>query len=96
MAVPSGKRVGLFMVIALFAFSTGLVQAETTVNIVKDINPGAPGSNLLHLTDVGGTLFFSANVGTNGLEVWKSTGTKKSTKLVKDIWPGGANSSSSR
>ncbi|HEY2289324.1 MAG TPA: ELWxxDGT repeat protein [Thermoanaerobaculia bacterium] len=50
-----------------------------------DIDPG-PGSAPLNLTDVGGTLFFSASLPpdfTRGL--WKSDGTKAGTVQVKDI-----------
>ena len=40
-----------------------------------------------HLTDVGGTLFFTADDGTHGRELWKSDGTRAGTVLVKDIDP---------
>ena len=40
------------------------------------------------LTDVGGTLFFTADDGTHGRELWKSDGTRAGTVLVKDIHPG--------
>jgi ELWxxDGT repeat protein len=37
-------------------------------------------------------LFFRANDGTNGIELWKSNGTAAGTVLVKDINPGSASS----
>ncbi len=40
------------------------------------------------LTNANGTLFFEANDGTHGPELWTSDGTAAGTQLVKDIWPG--------
>jgi ELWxxDGT repeat protein len=45
------------------------------------------------LTDVSGTLFFRADDGTTGRELWRSDGTAAGTVLVKDINPGPASSS---
>jgi ELWxxDGT repeat protein len=61
--------------------------------LVKDINPGvanfAPlGSYPQGLTNVNGTLFFSANNGVSGRELWKSNGATAGTVLIKDINPG--------
>src|SRR5262249_49612199 len=39
-----------------------------------------------NLTNVNGTLFFTADDG-NGTELWKSDGTAAGTTLVKDIFP---------
>ena len=57
--------------------------------LVKDINE-TDSSNPFNLTDISGTLFFTADNGTNGRELWKSNGTEAGTKLVKDINPGQA------
>src|SRR5215468_7700827 len=56
--------------------------------LVKDINPGANGSNPGVLANVNGTLFFEAFTNANGSELWKSDGTAAGTVLVKDIVAG--------
>jgi ELWxxDGT repeat protein len=55
--------------------------------MVKDINPEGPSSSPTILTDVNGTLFFVANDGQKGVELWKSDGTESGTDIVKDIMP---------
>jgi ELWxxDGT repeat protein len=55
---------------------------------VKDIVPGTGGSAPESLTDVNGTLFFVADDGSSGRELWTSDGTAAGTVRVKDIVPG--------
>jgi ELWxxDGT repeat protein len=62
--------------------------------MVKNINsdslngtPGNLGSSPQELTNVNGTLYFAADDGTNGSELWRSDGTAAGTILVKDIDP---------
>ncbi len=52
---------------------------------MRDIRPGASNANPRFLTNVNGTLYFRANDGTNGYELWKSDGTSAGTVLVRDI-----------
>jgi ELWxxDGT repeat protein len=60
--------------------------------LVKDINPGSGtysggGGEFGYLANVNGTVFFHANDGTHGVELWASNGTAAGTFLVKDINP---------
>src|SRR5262249_6519161 len=61
--------------------------ADGTV-MVSDIPPGGVAYNA-DITNVNGTLFFPANDGGHGVELWKSDGTAAGTVMVKDIFPGG-------
>ena len=55
--------------------------------LVKDIIPGQAGSRPDAGVDVNGTLFFVADDGVHGRELWRSDGTAAGTVLVKDIHP---------
>jgi ELWxxDGT repeat protein len=75
------------------------MPAQTAV-LVEDINVGSspflingPGSNPAQLTDVDGTLYFTATDGVHGVELWRSDGTEAGTYMVKDIRVGSGHSS---
>ena len=70
----------------------GWPAAAESPLLVKDINPGSGSSDPISLTNVNGTLFFAADDGIDGIELWKSDGTAAGTVLVKDIGPGGRSS----
>ena len=73
--------------LTLVALSAAVpVGATNQPNLVKDINPTGA-SNPTDLTAVGSTLYFAANDGVHGNELWKSDGTAAGTKMVKNIRP---------
>ena len=89
-------RLVRWMAVCAFAAGLGLllgpvprVHAKSNPYLVKDINPSS-GSAPRNLVNVNGTLFFTADDGVHGEELWKSDGTQKGTVLVKDINPSGS------
>jgi uncharacterized repeat protein (TIGR01451 family) len=66
---------------------------EAGTVLVKDIAPGASGSNPDHMTVHHGVLYFTASDGTSGYELWRSDGTAPGTALVGDVAPGPEGSS---
>src|SRR5689334_21019365 len=63
--------------------------ASANPELVRDIDPGATGSGPGAFAAIAGTLFFVADDGTHGFELWRSDGTTAGTAMVKDINPGG-------
>jgi ELWxxDGT repeat protein len=68
------------------------VAADAAPALVKDINAGGS-SGPKYLVDVAGTLFFTANDGIHGRELWRSNGTRAGTRIVRNIGPGSADGS---
>ncbi|MGZ5412488.1 MAG: ELWxxDGT repeat protein [Solirubrobacterales bacterium] len=85
----------------LLSASGAQAASKRGVVLVKDIRPG-PRDSITepefccgeisyaggYLTNVRGTLYFSADDGTHGYELWRSDGTRNGTRMVKDINPG--------
>jgi RNA polymerase sigma factor (sigma-70 family) len=61
--------------------------------LVKDVCPGRIGSRLdpdsQTMAVVNGTLYFAADDGVHGRQLWKSDGTEAGTRMVKQIAPNG-------
>ena len=57
---------------------------------VIDLNNGSLAWGPRYMTVFNNALYFTANDGTTGVEIWKSDGTAAGTHLLKDIFPGSA------
>ncbi len=66
--------------------------ASQDAQLVKDIRPGGGNSNPSEFLAVGGKVYFAANDGDKGNELWVSDGTEDGTVRVRDIDSGGDNS----
>ena len=56
---------------------------------MKDILPGSGGSSPANLTSVNGILYFTADNGSDGRELWRSDGTAEGTSMIMNINPSG-------
>jgi ELWxxDGT repeat protein len=94
------KRLGWVGAIALAALWLGAVTAfaAPTPRLLKDIDPGAEDQDINGGVDefakAGHFVFFSADDGKHGYELWRTNGTRTRTRLVRDIRPGPAGSES--
>ena len=61
--------------------------------MVKDIRPGAAGSFAGSFTPIGNTVYFSADDGVSGAELWKTDGTANGTVMVRDVRAGAPSAS---
>jgi ELWxxDGT repeat protein len=66
--------------------SNGAAAGTVMLTSINPNETSSPtGCSPYSLTNVRGTLFFSANTGTHGRELWRSNGTVAGTVLVKDV-----------
>jgi ELWxxDGT repeat protein len=72
--------------------SDGTSNGTVMVRNINLGNSGADSSDPRFLVNVNGTLFFAANDGQNGVELWRSDGTSNGTTMVSDINFGSASS----
>jgi len=69
--------------------STGNPADPLSTRLVKDINPGLAGARIVQLTPgPNGSVFFLADDGVSGRELWVSDGTDRATVRVVDLFAG--------
>lgn len=73
---------------------TKLIREIHTGRQLANCVPATPcstypaGSDPQSFLTVGRTSYFAANHPRHGMELWRTDGTRKGTKLVRDVWPG--------
>jgi len=70
--------------------SVALDFSDRVYRLVKDIRTGYNDSNPTYLTLYNSEIYFSANDGINGLELWHSDGTSDGTEMLANINPSGS------
>jgi ELWxxDGT repeat protein len=97
MPAPSIPKRGSRVAILFGSLALSLLIAAPTAavggpTLVRDIR--ASGSSTpSQLVNVAGTLFFTASDGIHGTELWKSDGTSRGTRMVRNIRAGSASAS---
>ena len=91
--MPAKRSFTLALALLLVAAIPARATSAPTITVI-DVAPGAGDSYAMDTGapgDLNGYLYFQADDGTNGMELWRSNGT--STVLVEDICVGGNDSS---
>ena len=69
-------------------FRITVTRAPLASTLVRDINPEPLSAHPNKLVELNGAVFFVADSGEHGYELWKSDGTQAGTSLVRDLRPG--------
>ncbi len=67
---------------------TTRLHAQYTLELIKDINPGEAHSDPGLFVEMGDIIYFTANDGSNGIELWRTDATEAGTWMVKNIGTG--------
>jgi len=86
--MPAKRILSAALALLLVAAIPARATSVPTLTVIDTINPGAGSSYAMDSSDsaaLGDYLYFQADDGTNGTELWRTNGTEAGTTLVKDI-----------
>ena len=89
--LPPMAQLSFAIVLSLGAMVVGtgpIAAADGDPYLVKDIHAADASSDPRELAAVGNLLYFSADDGSHGRELWRSDGTAGGTRMVRDIVAG--------
>ncbi len=73
----------------LYVFlSSFILHAQPVPQLIKDINPGSGSSAPWRFIQMNDVLYYAANDGVNGSELWRTDATEAGTYMVKNIGSG--------
>jgi ELWxxDGT repeat protein len=81
-------RIVSLFVAFIIVMSPGIGESSVELFANLDQSDEPDGSSIGGMNSLGNTLYFSADDGLHGSELWKSEGTQESTKMVVDLSPG--------
>ena len=87
MSMPAKRILSAALALLLVAAIPARATSVPTLTVIDTINPGAGSSSAMDVSDsvaLSGYLYFAANDGTHGYELWRTDGT--TTELVQDIY----------
>lgn len=70
--------------------SSFIMHAQPVPQLIKDINPGTANSYPSNMVEINDVIYFFADDGEHGYELWRSDATEAGTYMVKDIVEGPA------
>ncbi|GEM_PF-2767219 len=80
------KKIYLLLLILVTTGSN--IFAQFSIEMLKEINPGTNSSFPTNFIEYNSKLYFKADNGSSGEELWVSDGTLAGTQMLKDIYPG--------
>jgi len=78
----------LCVILAILGLAASPCLAADRCEMLLDINPSSASSSAMNLVEFGNKVYFTADNGTHGTELWETNGTLGGTQMVADLFAG--------